>query len=703
MFRDLVVAALFLIAAAAFAETAEQTDWAGGDGVEGPVTDWEDTFDSATDINWSSIPGELSLGIQAQETLITQALMQPICVIAADIDGDNDVDVVSCTEDYGLVCWYENMDGSGGSWSSHQVVWSGARYLDPADVDDDGDTDIFYATSGSVGWRANDGDGLTWTNHSVGSASDATSICSADIDGDDDIDLVATMASSGAVTWWSNDDGSGGNWTSHTVATGFTSAESVCVTDVDGDSDLDVIAGGGRSIAWWSNDDGAGTSWTKRTVFSFFSGSGISSVCAADIDGDTDIDVVATDFTRDRIAWFSNDDGVGGAWTIKILQDGLGGAESVKAADMDGDSDMDIVSAAIGADEVAWWENVDGTGSTFTKHVLNSNFNGACFVYVEDLNGDDTNDVICCAGDAGESRWWDLFAQMSSGELISSILDTEDLPWWGVITWTADVPDDSELNVEVRASDDPGDMGSWTEVADSGDDLSDYIADDLPYFQYRLIMEASSDNDLSPTFEDITIEWADHSGVEDVDMFTASDDGGVLVSWAITGDTPVSLRVLRSVGDGEPVAIHDNPLPGSATCYLDILDKGFQPLVQPLAAGVEYRYWLEVTEADGTVSLFGPSEAVRIEPERLVLALSAPYPSPAHDVVTISYTLPNNCSVELAVYDLSGRRVATLVDTEQTAGRHEVSWSCSDVPSGVYLYNLVTDKGSLTKRLVVGR
>ena len=55
------------------------------------------------------------------------------------------------------------------------------------------------------------------------------------------------------------------------------------------------------------------------------------------------------------------------------------------------------------------------------------------------------------------------------------------------------------------------------------------------------------------------------------------------------------------------------------------------------------------------------------------------------------------------MYDLSGRRVASLVNSDLAAGRHEVSWSCADVGSGVYLYRLETNSGSITRRLVVAR
>jgi hypothetical protein len=98
-----------------------------------------------------------------------------------------------------------------------------------------------------------------------------------------------------------------------------------------------------------------------------------------------------------------------------------------------------------------------------------------------------------------------------------------------------------------------------------------------------------------------------------------------------------------------------------------------------------------------------PTTAVPIPEETLMLVLDAAYPSPARDAVTIAYSVPEDGRVVLSVYDLSDRRVATLVDAEMTAGRHEVAWNCADVPSGVYLYRLETTAGALTRRLVVSR
>ncbi len=187
-------------------------------------------------------------------------------------------------------------------------------------------------------------------------------------------------------------------------------------------------------------------------------------------------------------------------------------------------------------------------------------------------------------------------------------------------------------------------------------------------------------------------------GVDIVDFAADAEDEGVLVSWSITGDVPTGLHVLRSMGDAEPVAIHDNPLPGTATHYLDRKDEGFQPL-----AGVEYRYWLEVIDSDGLVRRFGPTEPVSLPEQISRLALGEPYPSPARDAVTIRYALPNGCSgAVIEVYDLSGRRIDTFPLAPQPA-RGELYLDVSDYASGVYTARLSTDEGSVSRRLVITR
>ncbi|OGD72078.1 MAG: hypothetical protein A2Y64_08980 [Candidatus Coatesbacteria bacterium RBG_13_66_14] len=692
--RKILSCLLLGLAISASADSAAQTEWAGGGGVPGPVTDWSYYFASSENIDYYTTWGEFSLVYESVEHLVASDFEYAIDVYAADIDDDEDVDILGAAWGADDIAWWENRNGLGTSWTRHTVDgdFDGAYSVHAADIDGDDDLDILGAglDCGDIVWWENDGTGGGWLEHEVDGAFDGASCAyAADFDGDDDLDVLGAASEADEVTWWENTDGSGMSWTEHAVQSGYDCPYSVHAADVDGDDDTDILGAAlyGYDITWWENTDGSGTSWTAHHVDQVIQA---SSVYAADVDGDEDLDIIGTSSWDDEIAWWENLDGSGSTWTKHSISHGIGGACSAYAADIDGDDDIDGLCAASSSYDIIWWENDDGSGTSWTIHLVDGDVISAASVYAADINGDEALDVAGAVWGNDPISWWELIGIASTGWLKSSILDTETQPVWGIIRWTADVPAETSLTVEVRAGSAPGQMGTWTEVDSSGDDLSDYIADGKRYFQYQITLD-SYDNEANPTFEYIIIYWSG-VGVELAELSADSTDNGILVNWTVTGDIPSWIQVLREV-DGEIAPLHADALPGSATLYLD---RGVEP-------GVDYRYWLDVTEADGTVCRLGPTEAVRIEPEGLALSLSEPYPSPASDTVTIAFTLPDDGPMELAVYDLAGRRVATLVNGEVTAGRHEVVWDCSLSQSGVYLYRLKTAEDALVKRLIISR
>jgi hypothetical protein len=701
MIRCLVTIAFLLLAGVAFAyETAVQTDWSGGDGVPGPVTDWGDTFDTSEDVDWSEHPGEVVLSVEALEApiehLVDGNFNGAYSVQAADVDDDGHVDVLCAAFNVNDIAWWEN-DGSGDGWTKHMVDddVGDPESVFAADVNGDDDLDVVGAAyiDDEISWWENDGSGGGWAKHHVGGYfNGAHSVYAVDLDGDEDTDIIGAAILDYDVTWWENVDGLGTRWSKHLVDGDFTGAYYVCAADVDGDDDPDILGAAvlADDVAWWENN-GSGGGWAKHTVDGNFDGA--SSVYAIDVDGDGDRDIVGSARDADDVAWWENN-GSGGGWAKHTVDGSFDYAHSVFAADLDSDSDTDILGAAAVADDITWWSNDDGSGTSWTEHTVDGNFDGAMCVYAADVDDDDDTDVLGVCQWGNDVAWWEVTG-FEDGRLTSSILDTGGSLGWGVVNWIDDVPADTSVAVEARASNNPGSMGSWVEITSEGD-LSDYLPDRMRYLQYRLNL-STDDREVTPAFDWIRFSWSNDSAVEGVDVCASACGGGVLVGWTITGDTPPGLRVLRGVDGGEPVDV-SGALPGTAERWLDrdaydASDKGLKPLV----------YWLEVTESDGTTTRFGPTEAVRGEPEALKLALSDPYPSPASDAVTIGFTLPAGGRVELSVYDLAGRRVARLVDGELAAGRHEVGWGCAEVPSGVYLYRLTTDSGSLTKRLAVSR
>jgi hypothetical protein len=81
--------------------------------------------------------------------------------------------------------------------------------------------------------------------------------------------------------------------------------------------------------------------------------------------------------------------------------------------------------------------------------------------------------------------------------------------------------------------------------------------------------------------------------------------------------------------------------------------------------------------------------------------LNQNYPNPFNPTTTISYSLPKSSFVDLRIYDLLGRNVATLVQNEQSAGTHLAVFDAKGLASGVYVYTLKAGDFTATKSLVL--
>ena len=162
----------------------------------------------------------------------------------------------------GNITWWENTAGDGTAWTEHTVDWlfGGAKSVYAADVDGDGDMDVLgaaYLHDEITWWENTAGDGIAWTEHTVGgNFYEACSVYAADVDGDGDMDLLGAANEIDDITWWENTTGDGTAWFKHKVDGEFDSVRSVYAADVDGDGDMDVLgaAYNADEIAWWESD-----------------------------------------------------------------------------------------------------------------------------------------------------------------------------------------------------------------------------------------------------------------------------------------------------------------------------------------------------------------------------------------------------------------------------------------------------------------
>ncbi len=92
-----------------------------------------------------------------------------------------------------------------------------------------------------------------------------------------------------------------------------------------------------------------------------------------------------------------------------------------------------------------------------------------------------------------------------------------------------------------------------------------------------------------------------------------------------------------------------------------------------------------------------------VEPEDLPtrVRLAQNYPNPFNPSTIISYELPEALQVRLDVYDITGRHVVNLVNSQMAAGRHQVTFNAMNLSSGVYLYRLQAGSITQIKKLMV--
>jgi hypothetical protein len=214
-------------------------------------------------------------------------------IALTDMDNDGDLDVIGCpVSGYGLSAFRN--DGTG-AFTQVASQLPACTHITAADFNSDGFTDIATLNfNSSVLVHLNSGTGaFTQSTALVGSYDH--SLNTADLDGDGDIDIVASLIAFGQVITYLND----GTGTSFALGQTFgtvAEARSAGLADLDNDGDVDVLLGGGDIGAlnagnevWINNGSGIFSQTGTPTEESDCT----IAVALADIDADTDLDYIA--------------------------------------------------------------------------------------------------------------------------------------------------------------------------------------------------------------------------------------------------------------------------------------------------------------------------------------------------------------------------------------------------------------------------
>ncbi len=329
----------------------------------------------------------------------------------ADVDGDGDQDLftIGYAENFATHAKLYKNDGEGNftlaNTSFPELGYSSMAF---ADVDGDNDIDLLLAgqggpSGGETSLFLNDGNG----NFSESNESFTTvlhcSIGFADVDNDNDQDILILGTSanlSGTITEMYLNDGSGNYSLSNN---NFTKAYQGAFdfADVDGDDDLDLLIAGSinngfdKSSILYKNDGNGNFSEYPGTSFIGISS---STVDFADIDNDGDEDVILTGFSDSGLStYLYKNDGTGDFTIVQntgIVNIAFGACDFADV-DLDGDLDL-LIAGRKGAipDETAKLYFNDGDGN-FTE-ATSSTFTGATASSADfaDVDGDNDLDLF---------------------------------------------------------------------------------------------------------------------------------------------------------------------------------------------------------------------------------------------------------------------------------------------------------------------
>ncbi|WP_299601386.1 T9SS type A sorting domain-containing protein [uncultured Aquimarina sp.] len=350
-------------------------------------------------------------GENFEEQALSLSQEQIFVVYSVDLDNDNDYDLVFGSP--GEVSWSENIDGAG-NFSEKKIISAGGFVRSAiffADIDGDTYIDIIESTSGfssTVKWYRNNSD-LKEFDSSIVINADARGVSSLymdDIDNDGDNDLILTSVIDYEIIWYENLDGMGNFSGQNVISSDFVNAGTVRLDDIDGDNDLDVVAGSESSskLAWFENVDGNGNFSIKHEVTN--RSVRVRSIFSADFDEDNDLDLFYASYEDSNLIWHENLNGNGDFGPEIMISRDAENVKSVFTVDIDGDGDNDVISGS-NDQRIAWYENLDGDGSFGLQKVIISGLQTVNFVHAEDIDADGDYDIIAeIAGYPGNKIIW---------------------------------------------------------------------------------------------------------------------------------------------------------------------------------------------------------------------------------------------------------------------------------------------------------
>jgi len=304
-----------------------------------------------------------------------------------DIDGDEDKDLLYLVNNPKRIAWLENLDGAG-NFSPEQVIIENQPNfiinINANDIDIDGDLDLVVTYTdtfnGWVVWYENvDGQGnFSEETLLIQNNTELLGPYLIDIDNDGLLDILTSHESyyPSKIVWHKNLGGVQFGEAQEIYQfdyrfSDWTSLYDLKLVDINSDNKIDIVVTAnhedfGTLIKWLENLDNDGSYGLPQTIlvenrgYNFF-----------DLDNDNDLDFLLWNNYNNILSWMENEDGQGNFSEERIITSEIDFPTYATATDLNDDGYLDVISASIADDKLAWYpNNILGIENNFQTKTL---------------------------------------------------------------------------------------------------------------------------------------------------------------------------------------------------------------------------------------------------------------------------------------------------------------------------------------------
>jgi len=241
-------------------------------------------------------------------------------------------------------------------------------------------------------------------------------------------------------------------------------------------------------------------------------------------------------------------------------------------------------------------------------------------------------------------------------------------------------------------------------------------------------------SDYSPNY-DLKYAWyGTYPGIDLTSFSVKANNNAITLNWSVSTDedisgfnlyrriaTPTSVSPVRELAPkGMPGGIAQSPLQtitiGEGTYPLIDLDTQWTKINTSLITGTNpysytdrtvepettYEYKLEAVVSDRN-EMLGTTSATSGNSTPSPFEITRIYPTPADDRISIDIVIPEQTDIDISIYDITGRKVATVVSGLYNPGEYTMLSDVSGLINGVYIVRMTADKFSASKNFIVAR